>query len=417
MNKTTRLPMLLGALLICLLCVSPDGTTWGQRPPIKIGFVTDLTGIAAQAAKDMVNGLTLYLDEIGSQMAGRKVELIVEDSQGRPDVALTKLRKIVEHDRVHIVAGVLFGHIGYAMAPKVEEYRIPALFTVAASDDLTQRLKYRWVIRTGWASSQPSHPFGEYAARTLGHRKVAVIASDYAFGWEVVGGFQRTFEENGGQVIQKLWAPLGVMDLAPYIAKIRRDADAVLTMIAGASTLQFFKQYEEAGLKAKLPLIAGGPAVDESMLPSMGDEALGTISPLIYSGALDTPTNRRFVQEYRKRFGKVPSYFAETNYTSGRWINEAVKSLGGNVEDREALLAVLRKVEIADAPRGPVKLDAQGNPIQNVYFRKIERNKDGELQNTVIVTIPAVSQFWKYSPDAFLRQPVYSRDVPPCRYC
>src|SRR3989442_10522011 len=140
-------------------------------------------------------------------MAGRKVELIVEDSQGRPDVALTKLRKIVEHDRVHIVAGVLFGHIGYAMAPKVEEYRIPALFTVAASDDLTQRLKYRWVIRTGWASSQPSHPFGEYAAKTLGYRKVAVIASDYAFGWEVVGGFQRTFEENGGQVIPEALGP------------------------------------------------------------------------------------------------------------------------------------------------------------------------------------------------------------------
>ena len=149
----------------------------------------------------------------------------------------------------------------------------------------------------------------------------------------------------------------------------------------------------------------------------MGDEALGVVTPLIYSGALETPANRRFVKEYRARFGKVPSYFSETNYTSGRWINEAVKALGGNVEDREKLLAALRKVEIADAPRGPVRLDTYGNPIQNVYFRKVERNREGELQNTVIVTIPAVSQFWKYSPDAFLRQPVYSRDVPPCRYC
>jgi branched-chain amino acid transport system substrate-binding protein len=405
-------PALVALVLVGLVEVTP-----GQQGPIRIGFVTDLTGPAAQAAKDMVNGITLYLDEIGSQMAGRKVELIVEDSQGRPDVALTKLRKIVEHDRVHIVAGVLFGHIGYAMAPKVEEYRVPALFTVTAADDLTQRLKYRWVIRTGWASSQPSHPFGEYAAKTLGYKKVAVIASDYAFGWEVVGGFQRTFEEGGGQVIQKLWAPLGVMDLAPYIAKLRRDADAVLTMVAGASTIQFMKQYDEAGLRGKIPLIGGGPAVDESLLPSMGDEAIGVISPLIYSGALDTPANRRFAKEYRTRFGKVPSYFAETNYTSGRWINEAVRALGGQVEDREKLLAALRKVEIPDAPRGPIKLDGYGNPIQNVYFRKVERNRDGELQNTVIVTIPAVSQFWKYNPEEFLRHPVYSRDVPVCRYC
>src|SRR5260370_27523437 len=107
--------------------------------------------------------------------------------------------------------------MGSAMAPKVAEYRGRALFPATAADDLTQRLKYRWVIRTGWASSQPSHPFGEYAARTLGHRKVAVIASDYAFAWEVVGGFQKTFEESGGQVVQKLWVPLGAMDLAPYI--------------------------------------------------------------------------------------------------------------------------------------------------------------------------------------------------------
>jgi branched-chain amino acid transport system substrate-binding protein len=123
------------------------------------------------------------------------------------------------------------------------------------------------------------------------------------------------------------------------------------------------------------------------------------------------------VSEYRKRFGKVPSYFAETNYTSGRWIHEAVKALGGQVEDREKLLAALRRVEIADAPRGPIKLDANGNPIQNVYIRKIERNREGELQNTVILTIPAVSPFWKYGPEEFLKQPVYARDVPPCRHC
>jgi len=388
-----------------------------QSPPIKIGFITSLTGVAAQAAKDMVNGLTMYLDETGYQMSGRKVELIVEDDQGRPDTALAKLRKVVEHDQVHLVAGILFGHLGYAVAPKIDEYKIPGMITVAASDDLTQRLKYRWVVRTGWASSQPSHPFGEYAAKTLKYKKVAVVASDYAFAWEVVGGFQKTFEESGGQVVQKLWVPLGAMDLSPYIARLKRDADAVFTMVAGASTIQFFKQYQDAGLTGKIPLIGGGPAVDEALLPQMGDEALGVMTPLIYSAALDTPANRKFVKDYRAKFGKVPSYFSETNYTSGRWISEAVKAVEGKVEDREAFLAALKKVQIPDALRGPVKLDANGNPIQNVYFRKVERNKDGELQNTVIVTINAVSQFWKYTPEEFLKQPLYTRDVPPCKAC
>ncbi len=145
----------LGAVLLVLALLVPGAAPAQSRPPIKIGFLTDLTGIAAQPAKDMVNGLTLYLDEIGHQMAGRKIELIVEDTQGRPDVSLTKLRKVVEHDRVHLVAGVLFGHLGYALAPKVEEYRIPTLITVAASDDLTQRLKY-----SGW-----SGPAGRRASR------------------------------------------------------------------------------------------------------------------------------------------------------------------------------------------------------------------------------------------------------------
>src|SRR5262249_31993689 len=191
-----------------------------------------------------------------------------------------------------------------------------------------------------------------------------------------------------------------------------RDADAVLTMVAGAPTVRFFKQYDEAGLKGRIPLIARGPAVDESMLPAMGDEAIRTVSPPVYSGALHTPPNRRLAGEDRQRLGKVPSYFAETNYTTGRWIHEAVKAVNGNVEDREAFLAALRKVEISDSPRGPVKLDAAGNPVQNIYFRKIERNKDGELQNSVILTIPGVSQFWKYNPEEFLKQPVYSRDFP-----
>jgi branched-chain amino acid transport system substrate-binding protein len=407
--------VLVASFLAALGLVSPLAAQ--APPPIKIGFITALTGVAAQAAKDMVNGLTMYLEETGSQMAGRKVELIVEDSQGRPDVALSKLRKLVDHDRVHIVAGVLFGHIGYALAPKIDESGVPGLITVAASDDLTQRLKYHWVVRTGWASSQPSHPFGEYAAKTLGYKKVAVIASDYAFAWEVVGGFQKTFEEAGGQIVQKLWVPLGAMDLAPYVARLRRDSDAVFTMIAGAPTIQFFKQYQEAGLTGKIPLIGGGPAVDEALLPSMGDEAIGVMTPLIYSAALETPANRKFVKDYRAKFGKVPSYFSETNYTSGRWIAEAVKAVGGKVEDREAFLAALRKVELPDAIRGPIKLDTRGNPIQNVYIRRVERNSAGELQNTVVLTIPAVSQFWKYSPEEFLRQPVYARDFPPCRAC
>jgi branched-chain amino acid transport system substrate-binding protein len=403
-------------ILAVLVVISVGLPAAAQKGPIKIGVISPMTGGAAQAGKDMTNGMQMWLDENGGQMAGRKVEMIIEDSQGQPNIALTKLQKLVERDRVHVLVGELFAHIGYAMAPKVDEYRIPMLYPVIAADDLTQRKPAKWVVRTGWTSSQPSHPFGEYAAKTLGYKKIVTIGIDYAFGWEVIGGFQRTFEESGGQIIQKLWAPLNTTDFAPYLSQIKRDADAVFALMVSGSALRFPKQYQDAGLKAKLPLIGGGTTFDEFVLPSLGDEAIGGMTPLQYSAALDTPINKRFVAEYRKKYGKVPSYFSETSYTSTRWIAEAAKAVGGDVENREKFLEALRKVEIPDSPRGPVKLDTHGNPIQNIYVRKVEK-KDGELWNTVIHTFPAVSQFWKYKPEEFLKQPVYDRNFPACKYC
>jgi len=403
-------------IAVALVGLAGLGPAEAQKGPIKVGFMAPTTGGAAQVGKDMVNGFQMWLDEHGGQIAGRKVEVIVEDTQGLPAVALTKLRKLVESDKVHVLAGLLFAHVGYALAPKVDEYKIPMLYPVVSADDLSQRKPARWVVRTGWTSSQPNQPFGEYVAKTLGYKRVVTIANDYAFGWEQVAGFQRTFEENGGQVVQKLWPPLNTTDFAPYLSQVRKDADAVFAVMVAASALRFPKQFQDAGLKAKLPLIGGGTTFDEFVLPSLGDEALGGVTPLIYSAALDTPINKRFVKDYRTKFGKVPSYYSETCYTAARWIAEAARAVGGDIEDREKYLAALRKVEIPDAPRGPIKLDQWGGTIQNIYVRRVEK-KDNELWNTVIHTYPNVSQFWKYNPEEFLKQPVYDRNNPACKYC
>ena len=422
-QRTMPTPWLAARLLfgIALLLagaagLAPAPAAAQSSKPIKIGFLAPLTGAAAQIGRDMENGFAMYMEEAGHQMAGRKVEVIVEDTAGNPGTAITKFRKFVESDRVDMVVGETFAHIGYALAPKADEYRMPTIFPVIAADDLTQRKPSKWVVRLGWTGSQPSHPFGEYVAKTLGYKKVAVFGTDYAFGYEVVGGFQRSFEEAGGQVIQKLWAPMGATDLAPYLSQIKRDADAAFIIVVAASALRFPAQYRDAGLTGRLPVIGGAVIVDESVLPTFGDEALGMVTPLMYSAALDTPANRRFVAEYRKKFGKVPSYFSETCYTSGRWIAEAARAVGGRVEDREKFMAAFRSIEIPDAPRGPLKLDGWGNPIQNIYVRKVER-KNGELQNTVIHTFPAISQFWTYKPEEYLKLPVYNRDYPPCRFC
>ena len=152
----TRRTALKGLAAGAGLAVAPGFVRYAQAQssaPIKIGFLAPVTGGAAAVGKDMTNGFAMYLDEIGNQMAGRKVEVIVEDTQGQPAPALAKLRKLVESDRVHILAGLLFAHVGYALAPKVDEYKIPMVYPVVSADDLTQRKPARWVVRTGWTSS------------------------------------------------------------------------------------------------------------------------------------------------------------------------------------------------------------------------------------------------------------------------
>jgi branched-chain amino acid transport system substrate-binding protein len=396
--------------------VLAPSTVPAQSAPIKIGFLAPLTGPFAQIGKDMVSGNQLYLAEIGGQVAGRKIEIIVEDDEGNPATALNKSRKLVEQDKISILTGGMLANVGYALQPYIDAQKIPTTFPVIAADDITQRKPAKWIVRTGWATSQPMHPFGEYVLKNTKYRKIAAIGMDYAFGYEIIGGFQQVFEEGGGQIVQRIWAPLNTNDFAPFLAQIRRDADAVLALFTGRLALQFVKQYQEAGLKDKLPLLGGGTLTDETVLPQMGDEAIGLVTALHYSQALDNATNVKFNKAFEASAGKIASYYSEATYTNARWIVEAIKAAGGKVEDRDAMLAALRKVDLKETARGPLKVDDFGNPIQNIYIRKVER-VDGKLQNTVIATYPAVGQFWKYRPDEYLKRPLYTRDYPPCRHC
>jgi branched-chain amino acid transport system substrate-binding protein len=403
-------------MLLVGLLLAGGPLAWAQRGPIKIGLLVPLTGPLAANGKEMENGFRLFLDEQGQKLAGREVRLGVEDTEAKPATALTKARALVESQGVHVLVGPLSTAEGYALLPFIESRKIPTLSPTVAAEDLTQRRRSAYVVRTGWTAGQPAHPFGRWVHDTLKYRRIAIVAQDFAFGHESSAAFQRTFEEAGGQIVQKLFAPLGTADFAPYLARLKRDVDAVYVASAGADALRFTRQYADAGLKARLPLIGSGNYTDEHVLRSMGDEALGIVTALHYSAALATPANRRFVQAYKAKFAHVPSYYSEGTYTGGVVLRAAVEAVGGDIEDAARFLAALRRVNLTDAPRGPVSFDEYGHPVENIYVRKVER-VDGKLQNTVIHTFPAVSQFWTYKPDEYLRNPVYSRDWPPCKAC
>jgi branched-chain amino acid transport system substrate-binding protein len=408
--------VVLALLALSALALAVTGPGAAQKGPIKLGFVTSETGILAANGKDMINGLQLFLDEQGGKLAGREVKLIVEDDEGKPATGLTKARSLVEGQGIHVLIGPVSAAIGYAIAPYVDQKRIPTLYPIVAADDITQRKRSPWIVRSGWASSQPSHPFGKWVYDNLGYKRIAMIGYDFAFGWEVAAGFHRSFEEAGGQVVQKLWPPLGNADFAPYITRLRRDVDAVYAVFSGADALRFAKQLQESGLRERIPLIGGGTFTDEHVLRSMGDEVLGVVTALHYSAALANASNQRFVKAYEARYKTVPSYYSEGPYVSGVMLKAALEATGGDVENAEKFIAALRRVDLSESPRGPVRFDDYGNPVENIYVRKVER-KEGRLQNTVIHTFPAVSQFWTYRPDEFLKSPAYSRDHPPCTHC
>ncbi len=411
--KTPRVLAVLALVAVTLVVAPPSAA---QKGPIKIGFVTSESGPLAANGRDMINGLQLYLEEQGGKLAGREVKLIIEDDEGKPATGLTKVRGLVEGQGINILLGPVSAAIGYAIAPYVDQKKIPTIHPIVAADDLTQRKRSPWIIRPSWASSQPSHPFGKWVYDNLGYRKIAMIGYDFAFGWEVAAGFHRTFEEAGGQIVQKLWAPLGNADYAPYITRLRRDVDAIYAIFSGADALRFAKQFQESGLREKLPLIGGGTFTDEHVLRSMGDEVLGVITALHYSAALTNPANQKFAKAYEAKYKQVPSYYSEGPYVVGLMLKTALEATGGDAENGEKLIAALRRVDLSESPRGPVRLDDFGNPVENIYVRKVER-VGGRLQNTVIHTFPNVSQFWTYKAEEYLKNPVYSRDNPPCTHC
>lgn len=378
--------------------------------PLRIGMLSVKSGALAAGGRQMEDGFRLFLRERGNRIAGREVEFIVADTGGQPALAKTRAQELVQRSGVHVVVGPVAAFEALAISDYLQEAGVPFLCASAAAEDLTQRRLNPWFVRTSSTSAQPCHPLGEYAARDLGYKRIIAIADDFAFGQEQTSGFQRAFEAAGGTIQNKLWAPLNVADYGSYIAQIS-DTDAVFAAFAGANGLRFLRQYAEYGLKQKIPIVAAMTTVDEGVLHSMGDEAAGIISAGWYSAALPGDANQRFVAGLRKETGVDPGFYSAGAYSAGLALESALASIAGKAEDKQALIAALRKVDIANDPRGPWRLDPYGNPVQNIYIRETQR-RDGRLVNTVIKTYENVSQFWTYKPAAFLTAPVYSRSNP-----
>ncbi len=382
----------------------------GQAKPVKIGLLTVKTGPLAQGGIQMEQGISLFLKHRGNRLAGRTAELIIADTGGNPAGARTKAQELIERDQVDLIVGPLAAFELLAISDYAAQHRCPIL-SLAAAEDMTQRKPNPYFVRTSATSAQPMHPLADYARKELNYTTVITVANDFAYGYEEMGGFQRVFEDAGGRVKAKLWPPLVTPDYTPFIAQMS-DADAIVSGLGGSNPIKFMRQYKDQGLT--LPVLGGGVAMDDGLLKSFGDEAIGAISCAAYTADLGTPSNQRFVADSIRDYGGIPGSYAAGLYTNGQVVEAALEQTGGRTDDKEALITAMRAVALTDTPRGPFHFDRFGNVVGDVFIRRCEQ-KDGRLVNTTIKTYRAVSQFWTYDEKWFLAQPVYSRDYPPLR--
>ncbi len=381
-----------------------------QGAPFKLGLLTVKTGPLAQGGIQMEQGVQIFLKEKNSTMAGRKVDFFSADTGGNPAGAKAKIQELIERDKVDVILGPLAAFELLAISDYFREQKTP-LMSLAAAEDLTQRKPNPYFLRASATSGQAMHPMADFAAKELKLKRMITISEDFAFGHEQMGGFQQTFEDNGGKIVKKLWPPLVTPDYAPYVAQIG-DCDGVCQGFAGSNPLRFMKAYAGAGLK--FPVVGGETAGDDALLRSFGDEALGLYSCCPYTLDLNTDSNKKFVAAMAKDFNVEPGFYAAGLYVNCMVVEEGLKKTGGKTDDKEALMKALKSVSLTDTPRGPIKFDSYGNVVGDFYVRHLEK-AGGRLVNKTVKTYKSVSQFWTYDEKKFLAQPVYSRDFPPLK--
>ncbi|MGQ4273785.1 ABC transporter substrate-binding protein [Terrihabitans sp. B22-R8] len=382
-----------------------------QSGPIRIGLMAPLSGVVAAGGREIAEGFNMFWEEKGNNIGGRKVEVLVEDDAGNPDTALQKARRLVEQSKVDFLFGNLLANTGLAVANYVKGNGVPYFIPVIAADDLTQRQRVKNVIRVaGYTASQMPRPLADWALKQ-GYKRIATISQDYTFGHEQCAGFAQVFTEGGGEIVAQLWNPLNTADFSPYIGQIASaNVDAVFAMELGADAARFIKQYSDFGLKGQLPLLGAQNFTDQSVIRTLGPECEGIISSAHFAEGSDNPATQNFVKAYSAKYGKLPSLYGFSHYSGAMWIGQVIEQLNGDISNRDGFIDAVLKSELDNSPLGrPVKFDDYGNPVYDVYIRKVEKTPEGKFWNVPVETYPSVSQFWTYNADEYLKNPPFSR--------
>lgn len=402
-----------------LFCTAFPITGYSQADILKIGLIVPLEGALALSGQDAVRGTELALDEFNNKIGNKKIIIIKESSNGKPDVALAKAKKLIEQDKVDFIIGPLAGGEGLA----IKEYAksIPDKTFVqgtSAAQELTLKDPAPNIFRFTGDGAQWQAGLGAYAYDVKKYKKIISIGDDYAFPYSQVAGFVSEFCPRGGRIVKRFWAPLGTKDYSAIISQIPEDIDAIYLLVAGADAVNFFSQYQQAG--GKLPIIAGTATVDRNVLSTKGNfkkQTLGAITAGPISETNPDPRWNALVKAYQKKFPDgfgSPSFNAMSYYINTKSALTALNQVSGDLSNSQKRFRdAMQNLKIQTA-MGQIELDSNRQGIVDTFLSEIAEDSNGNL-HLKMISKKRVIQTLGLPKDEFIAKVPAGRDSPACQ--
>lgn len=346
--------------------------------PLKIGLIATLSGPSAALGVHMRNGFQLALKELGGKLGGEPTEVIVVDDELKPDVAVAKVKGLVERDKVDLVGGLVFSNVAIAAQRQLKETGTLVISANAGPSQLAGAGCDANFFQVSTQNDQNHEVMGKYA-QEKGYKRVVLLAPNYQAGKDSMAGFKRYYK---GSIVDEMFTPLGQLDFSAELAKLAAsEADAIFTFMPGGMGVALVKQFNQSGLAKKVQFLSAF-TVDETTLPAVKDAAEGMLSGAQWAPDIDNSQNKAFVAAYEKEYGAPPSLYASQGYDLARLIDGAVRATGGKTSDKVALRAAIAKAPFQSV-RGAFKFNTNGFPVQDLYVVKAVKRADGAFVTNV----------------------------------
>jgi branched-chain amino acid transport system substrate-binding protein len=360
-----------GALLIAAPAFSAG--------PVKIGMITTLSGGGSAIGIDVRDGFMLAVDQEGGKLGGHRVKVLIEDSARKPGKGKQIADRFVKRDKVDIMTGIIWSNIAIAVVPKVVRKGIFYISPNAGPSYLAGKNCHKNYFNASWQNDNLPEAMGQYLQKK-GLKRVYLISVNYPAGKDMVRGFRRFYK---GQPTAEVYVKLGQKDYAAEIAAVRNaNPEAVFFFLPGGMGISFLKQWGQAGLTGKIALYGPGFSFDQTILKAAGKAALGVINSTQWNKDLPNAANKRFVADFKNKFGRLPSLFASQGYDTARLIASAIQAVGGDLSRKDDFREALRKADF-EAVRGNFKFSANHHPIHDIYIR-IVVEENGVITNKTI---------------------------------